>query len=106
MPRAFALGLLLATVSSAQSGLTGRVLDPQGQPVSQARVRLATLAESVTGADGVYCLDSVAPGRYRLTVDVAGFSPDSRELSVSAGILQVLDLSLTVAGRSDRIVVV
>src|SRR3954454_9950197 len=103
MLRATALGFLLATTVLAQSGLTGRVLDPQGNAIARARLRLATVAEATTGADGVYRLEPVAPGRYRLTVDAPGFASDARDVDVPSGILQLRDISLALAGRRDRV---
>src|SRR4051794_38535311 len=103
MLRATALGFLLATTVLAQSGLTGRVLDPQGNAIARARLRLATVAESTTGPDGVYRLEAVPPGRYRLTVEAAGFAFESRDIDVGAGILGVRDITLALAGRRDRV---
>src|SRR3954454_17713158 len=101
MLRATALGFLLATTVLAQGGLTGRVLDPQGNAVPRARLRLATVAESTTGPDGVYRLEPVPPGRYCLTVESVGFASESRDIDVGAGILGMRDITLVLAGRGD-----
>jgi polyisoprenoid-binding protein YceI len=71
-----AFTLLSATSSSAQP-LTGRVVDPSGDPVPRAYVRVLdaggkTTAGSFTEADGRFRLESTTPN-CRVEVLLAGF---------------------------------
>lgn len=72
--------------------LTGRVVDPQGAPVAEARVTVARepggplpQASAESGVDGVFELAGLPPGPYRLRADAAGWpswsSPESLALA-------------------------
>ena len=61
------LGLMLFALGAfAESGVTGKVVDPQGLPVPGATVRLETAAGyrmvATTDGDGHYRFDPVADG--------------------------------------------
>lgn len=66
---------------SAESRLTGRVVDEAGQPVAgvdlalwgPARVRPGVVSRTTSAADGTYDFTGVAPGEY--TVQVVGATP-------------------------------
>ncbi len=111
MLRATTLAVLLAPLAAwGQSGLAGRVLDPQGKSVADAAVRLeiggSTAAESRTDARGSYRLDPVPPARYRLVVDAAGFQSVSEEVSVPPGVVALHDVALAgLAGQRQSIVI-
>ena len=79
----FALFLLIPSVASAES-VTGRVVDPQGMVVMGATVNLSgpslpTPRVTTTEADGTFAFEQVAPGRYSLRVESAGFISWVRE---------------------------
>jgi outer membrane receptor protein involved in Fe transport len=110
MIRATVVAALLAPFALAQSGLTGRVLDPQGKSVAQARIQLmlenSTVAESRTDSQGAYRIDSVPPARYRLTVAAPGFEPESRDIVLAAGVLQIEDVTLAGLAHSRQSIVI
>jgi outer membrane receptor for ferrienterochelin and colicins len=83
--------LLLAApaVGVAQAGapLSGRVVDAgSGAPVAGAEVRLSgpRMAVVLSGRDGVWRVDSVPPGEYRIRVTHPGFAARSVELLLPA----------------------
>ena len=69
--------------------ITGRVVDTEGRPVAAATVlnwgNPAPLTSAVTGPDGVFRLEGVPPGEFRLSVDAPGyrFHGEIREASNS-----------------------
>jgi hypothetical protein len=76
-----ALVALLGTTASAQefrSTLSGRVTDPSGAAIPNAKV-IATSAETnakseiTTGSEGEFSLPFLAPGGYTLSVEAQGF---------------------------------
>jgi outer membrane receptor protein involved in Fe transport len=104
-------GLALASASfGADSGILGRVLDPQGRSVAGATVRLQTGTSNVVAVSsdqqGQFRITSIAPGPYRLTVEAAGFQPGGEDITIPAGEIQRLDLTLSgIAGQHQSIVI-
>jgi hypothetical protein len=91
--------LLLGPLLSHAQGLgsiAGRVLDPNGAPVTSARV---VVMQEGTGfsrtatadSDGLYVLPSLEPATYIISVDAPGFST-----SKQTGIVLLADQTLTV----------
>ena len=112
------LGILMAvaaaTAAHAQIGasaLTGIVRDPRGAAVPGAAVT-AVAADTnlprtaVTGPAGDYVIQGLAPGAYRLDVELRGFKPLTREgVRVATGETVRLDLALEVGGVNERVTV-
>ena len=115
------LGSGLVSAGQAASGTTqirGRVRNASDNaPIARARV-LAQSDQSpdphvaITGADGTYILDNVAPGSYTVTVTRTGFAPQAygqgrqaaaTPVAVAAGQQVAVDVTLvparTIAGR-------
>jgi protocatechuate 3,4-dioxygenase beta subunit len=78
----FAITLIAGVAASyAQSTatLSGRVTDPSGAVVPQARVTVSGLATGVdrvvtSDAEGNYTIPSLQPGNYGVSVQATGFS--------------------------------
>lgn len=89
--------------------LKGRVLDPQGAAVAQARLRLfdrnsGELRETRSRDDGTYSFVSVPNGAYLLAGDAANMAlAGAREATVSGA--QTQDLTLAVSGTRTVVVV-
>jgi hypothetical protein len=67
---------------SAQTGengvLQGKIANPSGSAIANAKVSVTNVdtgqaQTTTTGADGVYQIENLPPGNYRLEVDAAGF---------------------------------
>nr|WKN37725.1 TonB-dependent receptor [Tunicatimonas sp. TK19036] len=69
----------LALSAQAQSEISGHVYDESGEPLPYVNVLLLTAADSslvkgsVTDTTGVYQLNNIADGRYRLSAQMVGF---------------------------------
>jgi hypothetical protein len=106
--------LALAGTVAAQefrATLTGRVLDAQGAAVPGARITAllsSTSARSATtsGADGLYTIPFLTPGRYRVEVEAAGFKHYVQDnLEVNAGDRVGLDIHLELGQINETVTV-
>jgi len=104
--------MLTSFVAIGQTGtgdISGRVVDPSGSVVPNARVAAVNVAtnetsKAVTNATGEYQLFSMKPGMYRLTADAAGFKRLDRsgiELRVADRL--TIDLSLEVGQTTETV---
>src|SRR5271166_3144908 len=77
--------------------VSGRVLDPQGAPVSQARVKLvnaagAAVAETHSDDQGRFTLNGIDPGVYRLIAESQSFVTVVQNVSIGPGQQQQVSL--------------
>ena len=83
---------------TAPAGLTVRVVDPQGLAlpgvVVQAVGPRGVLTEGVAGADGVFHLPSVRPGRWSVEAALPGFAPGDGAVEAAFGVDAVVTLML------------
>src|SRR5579864_6349010 len=103
LPRLFSLVvtiLLLASAALAQftASIQGSVQDPSGAGVGKATIQLVNVATGVTAAttsdpSGNYSFLSIAPGRYKVTVEAAGFGKS--EVDVTLLTSQNLNVPIT-----------
>ena len=77
-----ALVLVGALLGSADT-LSGRVADPDGDPVAGATVTVVELHRvALTRADGAYRFADLPPGHYTITVRGLGFAPVARDVTI------------------------
>lgn len=81
--------------------LSGRVLDPQGNTVSSARISVRAvsgqlIAETNSNGQGSFRLENINPGSYRVTAEAPSLNPVSMDISVMAG----KDLEITLQFQS------
>jgi len=104
------LGILVAigwltAAASATGVLTGTVVDSSGNALPGVEVSVHSPALSqplitVTDARGKWRLENVAPGEYRVTIQLKGFTPVvKRRVKVEAGATVRVDARLAVAGK-------
>ena len=85
---AVAAALALPAAARAQlpaqpSSVAGIVADPDGRPLPNAQVFIASINRgTLTGGDGRYILRAVPPGRYHIDVQLIGYRRIHRELLV------------------------
>src|SRR5579871_2858165 len=83
------IALTAASVSVAQAqsaNIHGKILDPLGNPISQAKVTLVqegredkTLADSTSATDGTYQRQLPASGRYAVRVEAPSFDSQTSD---------------------------
>jgi hypothetical protein len=106
---------LHATLASAQVAageITGLVKDQAGAAVPGATITVTETRTnlqriSVSTGDGVYTAASLAPGDYRVDVELAGFKPLRREgIRLSTGEKARIDFDLSVGDIREQVTVV
>ena len=102
-----------ALVLNAQSNyavVRGSVLDPQHRPVPGARIDLLTTSTGasrgvVSDAAGLYEIDGLEPGSYKLTVDQPGFMQGVQTLNLEVGQQMTVDLQLQLGADAQTVMV-
>ena len=100
-----------ASRTSAVTGLSGSLSDPQRLAVSGATVRLLRRADSSrrevkTDDQGRFTFGGIDPGEYRLTAEFSGFPPIDRMIVVPANGAKVENIQFSqVASRNESITV-
>ena len=91
--------VIISTVSFAQSGLTnisGRIVNPSGEGISGASVRLQnTILGTTTDSNGQFNLAGITPGSYILSVSNIGYSAHTQTLKILKGKNSFLNLQLS-----------
>jgi len=95
--------VLLVTVAAsatvaAQAGvtLTGRLINSlSGDPIPGATVQIDELGRTaVSGADGTFAFDNIAPGVYHVSVHSQGYSTRRTEVTVAAAAAPPFDVTV------------
>lgn len=103
--------ILFAFSTKAQSGTVhGKIYDPLGNPVAQAKVVLVQgdkdLTDALSDMDGSFALKVPASGRYAVRVQASSFETQtSPSVFVGMGKNVDLDLTLRIGSLSQEIVV-
>src|SRR6185436_1607845 len=109
---AFLMTLMICGTVPAQSGkssVRGTVLDPNGQVVAGAQVTLASSETNsartqTTNDKGVFGFDLIAPGAYRIEVEVTGFKKSVlTEVSALVDKTTSVDIHLEVGNVSEAV---
>lgn len=94
------------TPAATTGTVRGRVLDPQGNPVAGATVKLTIggeTMETTSGADGTYVFENVPPGDAQITIVAEGFGERTASVAVRAGEEATGDQSLEQAAPSGQL---
>jgi hemoglobin/transferrin/lactoferrin receptor protein len=94
-----ALLLSLATISFAQSSVSGIVKDQNDAVVAGAKVTLRSIATNqrnvgMTNQDGEFSFQNVALGSYELAVKADGFASNSQSVQIAGNDAKKLSISL------------
>jgi hypothetical protein len=106
--------VLLSTIAVAQTNtgdIAGVVRDPSGAVVPNATITARSLDTGVTrsvrtGGDGQYQVSSLPIGLYEVSVNQQGFQAFKRQIQVTVGSRNALDVPLQVTTESTTIEVV
>jgi len=109
---AWCVGVLPAGAQAATGEITGRVKDQAGAAVPGATITVTETRTSVqriavSTGDGIYTAASLAPGQYRLEVELAGFKTVRREaIRLATGEKARVDFDLSVGDVRELVTVV
>ena len=86
-PALFVLFVASAAFAQFTASIQGSVQDPSGAGVAKGTIQLVNLATGVTSAttsdaSGNYSFLSLAPGRYKVTVEAAGFAKSEANVTL------------------------
>ena len=104
--------LCLCAALFAQAGsavITGRVLDPSGSAVPNARVSVVQTEtnftfQTITNSEGVFRVQSLLPGTYQVAIEAAGFKRLVRSaMTLRTGDVLPLDVSLEVGAATESV---
>jgi hypothetical protein len=91
------LGSITGTVKDSQGGVL------PGVTATSVNVETNVSTTGVTNAQGVYLLQSLVNGKYRVTFSLEGFGSVARELEVRSGDRLRVDLTLEVGAMSEEV---
>ena len=94
--------------TSSGGTLRGRVTDPSGAVVAQAKVTVAgpggTAVNAQTNQQGIFEVKGLAAGSYKVTINAKGFNEDDEAaVAVSAGQTQDLEIKLQIAVEKQNV---
>ncbi len=106
MPPRWIYFLCIAITASAQSGISGKVTDPDGGPVATASLQFknsvtGAVLQATSKADGTYTI-AATPGTYDLAIPTIGFTFRrfvQNGIAVAAGQTRQLNISLPWGGN-------
>ena len=103
------LALFLPQSTFAQGGkwgITGHVVDSSGSILQGATIELhPTGITVISGQQGVYFFNNLAPGTYTITVTYVGFALFTKVVDVTAGQTTTVDAKMEVSSQRDQIFV-
>jgi len=92
-----------------QGRISGRVLDPSGNPVEKAEVTIISQKtssvryESKTDKEGRFVQVGLMPGYFMITVKKPGFAPGSKEIKVGVAGEEIVEIALrTVEAAAEK----
>lgn len=90
--------------------LQGQVLDPSGGSIPNAKVTATNKATGVTrtvltNTSGEYDLTAIPVGDYTVTVEIAGFQTQAKDVTLQVGETASLDFNLAVGEATEKVVV-
>jgi hypothetical protein len=94
-----------------RSTISGRVTDPSGASIPSAKViatevNTGAKAEATTSADGEYTLPFLAPGPYRLSVEVQGFKKYTQSgITIGTNVRVSQDVVLQIGSQAESVTV-
>ena len=95
-----------AAAQNSKGAIAGRVQDSSGAILQGAQVRLQESgAAAATNAEGEFALNDVEPGNYKLLVSYVGFRAFEKDVVVSAGEPQNLEVRMEVGSANEEILV-
>src|SRR5258708_5144368 len=105
--------VFFAAAAQAQfkASIQGTVLDSKGGVIAAAKVTVTkqdtgVVRDTVASAEGFYRISELAPGKYTVSVEAAGFKKyTAKDVRVDAELPRGLDMTLEVGGVTEQVTV-
>jgi TonB-dependent receptor len=92
------------SAAATNGSLSGTVRDAAGAALQGAQIVLQpTATTAASDAQGSYLIPNIKPGNYTATISYVGFTTSVKSITVTAGQLTPLDLTLSVASTSQQV---
>jgi hemoglobin/transferrin/lactoferrin receptor protein len=93
-----------------QESIRGTITDANGANIAGAKVKIRNKIsgsefQTQTDASGNFSFDGLAKGNYRLTVEAAGFSSSTREISLKENSMENFDIPLSIGNINETVTV-
>ena len=104
------LAALPAAAQQTESRIVGTITDQNGGVLPGVTVTITANATgavrtAVSDAHGHYAVTNLAPGSYRVAVELTGFVPLRREVTLGVGDTRPIDAALTLTGVAEAVTV-
>src|SRR5262245_23160169 len=104
------LGLAVAAAQNAMGIVSGLIRDSLGGAIPGATVRVVheasgTAVEAVSDGQGLYRVEALAPGEYRVEAALDGFETVTRQVLLGGGQAAAVDITLAPARINEGVVV-
>ena len=103
--------LLVPTLASAQSTISGVVKDSSGAVIANATVEAASdvlierVRTAVTNSEGRYAIVDLRPGTYTVTATASGFAAVKQQVDVPANVSVPVDAELKIGSVGETVTV-
>ncbi|MBI4853107.1 MAG: TonB-dependent receptor [Acidobacteria bacterium] len=92
------------------SNLKGKIVDPSGNPITEANVVLLTakgtqIAQASPNSEGVFELASISTGNYVLQIDAKGWSMQRLAVNVADGVENSINVEVSVSPVEDQVTI-
>jgi len=106
----FLLGACAGLAQTVTGNIEGRVTDPSGAAVPNAKITARATGTGVTrntvsNAEGFFALPYLPPGAYEVSAEAAGFQVQGANAAVELNRTTVLDFDLSVAGTQQAVTI-
>jgi hypothetical protein len=105
-----ALGPQAVAAQQTEARIIGRLVDDTkgaipGATVTVTLTQTGAVRTVVSEGDGSFAVTNLGPGAYSVLVELPGFAPQTRNLTLGLGQVETLDLVLGVAGLQEAVTV-
>src|ERR1700676_5256156 len=98
------LTFVIGNVYAQQTGISGRVTDPQGAVITSATIEVkqegSAAFDTMTNSQGTYLIPSLSAGDYMVTIKAPGFSTVKTKITMLVGQTPDLETMLPLASTS------
>jgi hypothetical protein len=100
-----------ADAQQTESRIIGKLLDESkaalpGVTITVTSKQTGAVRTAISGPDGSYAVTNLAPGPYTVTCELAGFTPQTRDVTVGLGQIETVDIQLGVGAIQEAVTVI
>ena len=102
------LGSQTASAQQTESRIVGTITDPNGGSLPGVAVTVTAASTgavrtAVSDEQGRYTVTNLAPGTYQVALELSGFAPTRRDITLGVGDAKAVDVAMPVAGVTEAV---